>query len=76
VLKPNGLFIFIDHVLPENRILSTIFKAINPLWRNIANNCNLVRSPHIIIKKAGFSIENLNCKGPGNVLCFGIAKKI
>jgi ubiquinone/menaquinone biosynthesis C-methylase UbiE len=35
VLKPGGSFVFIEHVLPKNQILSNLFHMFTPLWRKV-----------------------------------------
>lgn len=47
VLKPQGSFIYIDHVLPDDQSLAKIFKGINLFWPHIASGCNVTRTPHL-----------------------------
>lgn len=49
VLKPQGSFIYIDHVLPDNPSLAKLFKGINLFWPHIASGCNVTRTPHLSI---------------------------
>lgn len=74
VLKPGGIFIFIDHVLPEKKCLASLFKVTNIVWPKIAGGCNLTREPHKLIKTAGFTIEQ-----PGSsshdVFRWGVGRK-
>ena len=51
VLKPGGKFIFMDHVLPEENLLATLFKGANIVWHHIAHGCSLTREPHRVIEK-------------------------
>ncbi len=74
VLKPSGLFIYIDHVLPENKKLASLFKATNIVWPKIAGGCNLTREPHKLIQAAGFIIEQTGSSGYG-VFRWGIGRK-
>lgn len=55
VLKPGGLFLFMDHVLPEKPVLSGVFKGLNWIWPHVAHGCQLTRSPHLLLAEAGFS---------------------
>ena len=57
VLKPGGRIIFIEHVLPENKHLKSLFQILTPAWKKLAANCHLNRETQIIIEKAGFHIE-------------------
>jgi ubiquinone/menaquinone biosynthesis C-methylase UbiE len=51
VLKPKGRFIYIDHVLPDEKALATLFKGINHFWPHIASGCNVTRTPHLSIAR-------------------------
>ncbi|MBE0450989.1 MAG: class I SAM-dependent methyltransferase [Clostridia bacterium] len=51
VLKPKGRFIYIDHVLPDDKALATLFKGINHFWPHIASGCNVTRTPHLSIAR-------------------------
>lgn len=75
VLKPDGIFIFIDHVLPENENLATLFKAANTVWPKIAGGCNLTRKPHTLIENSGFVIEQSGTSGH-DIFRWGIGRKI
>ncbi|WP_425802934.1 class I SAM-dependent methyltransferase [Desulfitobacterium sp. Sab5] len=74
VLKPGGIFIFIDHVLPENQNLSSLFKAANTFWPKIASGCNLTREPHKLINSSGFTIEQSGTSGY-DIFRWGIGRK-
>ena len=74
VLKSGGLFIFIDHVLPENKELASLFKATNIVWPKIAGGCNLTREPHKLIQAAGFVIMQ-SCSSSHGVFRWGIGRK-
>mgnify|MGYP001036736097 CR=1 FL=1 len=74
VLKPGGLFIFIDHVLPENKELASLFRASNTVWSKIAGGCNLTREPHKHIRVAGFIIEQSGSSGH-RIFRWGIGRK-
>lgn len=74
VLKPGGLFIFMDHVLPEEKDLATLFKATNTVWSKIAGGCNLTREPHKLIKAAGLIIEQTGASGH-DIFRWGIGRK-
>ncbi len=59
VLKPGGTFIFIEHVLPENKFLNHLFQMITPIWKEVAHNCHLNRETLKFIETAGFNTINL-----------------
>lgn len=74
VLKPGGTFIFIDHVLPPNKRLAHLFKAINKVWPKIAGGCNLTREPHLIIDGKGFQMKKSGGSG-FDIFRWGVAQK-
>ncbi len=75
VLRPGGRFIFLDHVLPENKALSVVFQGINVIWPHLVHGCNLNRRPHLLIEACGFSIlESGTCANA--VFRYGVAEKI
>ena len=57
VLKPGGKIYFIEHVLPHNHLLQSVFNRINPSWSKMAKGCNVNRQTLKTIKDAGFQIE-------------------
>lgn len=74
VLKPGGIFIFIDHVLPEKKGLDSLFKVTNTVWPKIAGGCNLTREPHKLIEAAGLVIDQSGRSGH-DVFRWGIGRK-
>jgi ubiquinone/menaquinone biosynthesis C-methylase UbiE len=75
VLKPGGIFLFMDHVLPEKKPWKGLFMQINPLWIHLAHGCHLTRSPHRLLEQAGFEILHIGSFGK-NIFRYGTAKKI
>ena len=60
VLKPEGKFIFMEHVAAETGSTRRTWQnLINPLWKRIAGNCHLNRDTESAIKQAGFSISSI-----------------
>ena len=60
VLKPNGSFIFLEHVAAENGSGQRKWQnRLNPLWRKLAGNCHLNRETEGYIKDAGFTLHEL-----------------
>jgi demethylmenaquinone methyltransferase/2-methoxy-6-polyprenyl-1,4-benzoquinol methylase len=60
VLKPGGKAFFLEHMLPESRVVQPVFHILNPLVRVMGPEIN--RRTDENIKKAGFEIirqENL-----------------
>lgn len=73
VLKDEGRYVFIEHVLPEKKSWQTLFKLANPLWQRATNGCQLTRLSDQEIQAAGFTVDSQ--KNPSGILCYGIAKK-
>ncbi|AHF08462.1 class I SAM-dependent methyltransferase [Desulfitobacterium metallireducens] len=74
VLKPGGLFIFMDHVLPEEKSMATLFKATNTVWPKIASGCQLTREPHKLIEASGLIMEQSGTFGH-DIFRWGIGRK-
>lgn len=62
VLKEDGRLMFIDHVLPENKMLAAIFKGANSFWPRLAHGCNLNRQIEQEILAAGFQFIPAGCR--------------
>ena len=72
VLKPGGLFIFIEHVRPKGARAGKIFDFANGSWARIADGCNLNRRTEEILKESSFSDLIIMERG---VFRYGTAKK-
>ena len=60
VLKPNGRFIFLEHVAAEpNSRCYHWQQRLNFIWRRVADNCHLNRNTEQSIIDAGFVIEDI-----------------
>ena len=60
VLKPNGRFVFLEHVAANDGTGRRIWQnRLNGFWRKIAGNCHLNRETEQHIKDAGFAIEEI-----------------
>lgn len=61
LLKPDGKFIFIEHVIAQNNPARLKWqKRIEPLWKIIACNCHLTRNTEQDILHAGFKFINID----------------
>lgn len=74
ILKPGGIFIFMDHVLPEEKNMAALFKATNTIWPKIAGGCNLTREPHKLIEASGLNLEQAGKSGHA-IFRWGIGRK-
>jgi ubiquinone/menaquinone biosynthesis C-methylase UbiE len=59
VLKPEGIFIFIEHGRSPDPGVVSWQNRLNPLWSRVTGGCNLNRQSDAIIRAAGFQIESL-----------------
>ncbi|MBI9010717.1 MAG: class I SAM-dependent methyltransferase [Clostridiales bacterium] len=73
VLKDDGRFIFIEHVLPEEQPLREIFNRITPVWKALASNCHLNRNFQNSLIESGFHYE-LNKRFFKTAFISGIAR--
>lgn len=74
VLKPGGIFIFIDHAKPEKKRLISIFESFNGLWHDMAGGCNLLNESHKEIEKSKFFMVERG-KSNNGVLQWGVGRK-
>ena len=72
VLKPGGLFIFIEHVRPTGARVGKFFDFANRAWTRIADGCNLNRRTDEILRESSFSDLTIMESG---VFRYGTAKK-
>jgi len=60
VLKPDGKFIFLEHVAAQTGTSRRKWQGrLNGIWRLLAGNCHLNRETEKSIIEAGFSIEHI-----------------
>lgn len=61
VLKPGGLYVFIEHVAaPDGTLLRLVQGALDPLQQFVADGCHLTRRTGQSIRDAGFSSLSLD----------------
>jgi len=60
VLKPNGVFLFLEHGRSEDAKVATWQDRLNPLQRVIGCGCNLNRKIDQLIGQAGLAITKLD----------------
>lgn len=59
VLKPNGVFRFIEHVRTEGEFHGWVQDRLTPMWRWIGAGCHLNRRTLATIEASGFEITEL-----------------
>jgi ubiquinone/menaquinone biosynthesis C-methylase UbiE len=60
VLKPGGLFVFLEHGLSDDARVAKRQNFFNPLHRFIARGCNMNRPIDRLIERAGLEIVSLD----------------
>jgi SAM-dependent methyltransferase len=57
VLRPGGLFLFLEHVTaPPRTPTYRMQRIVNPLWKTVGDGCHLTRDTGAAIRAAGFVI--------------------
>jgi ubiquinone/menaquinone biosynthesis C-methylase UbiE len=67
VLKPGGRYVFIEHGRSERPSTARWQDRLNPMWRCMADGCNINRRIDLLVEWAGFSFTSLDrfrYKGP------------
>jgi ubiquinone/menaquinone biosynthesis C-methylase UbiE len=59
VLRPGGRYVFIEHGRAERPDTARWQDRLNPIWRRIADGCNINRPVDLLVVKAGFSLASL-----------------
>ena len=70
VLKPGGLFVFIEHVASNSRILKWAQNVFNPLNRAIADGCNCNRDTRTTIALCGLDVDRCDTIDVNGILLF------
>lgn len=73
VLKPGGQYLFIEHILPQDR-KNKLFRMINPLWYKVSQSCQLTHETDKLLRSSQFELVNENYSESG-IFYSGIAKK-
>lgn len=56
-LKPTGKLIVLEHIKSEGKFYGTMQDVLNPVWKGLADGCNLNRQTDQYILDAGFKAE-------------------
>lgn len=67
VLKPGGVYLFIEHGRAPAARTARWQDRLNPLWRRLAGGCNMNRSIDTLVERGGFELrqlERFRHKGP------------
>lgn len=72
VLKHDGSYLFVEHVLPDNKFLAKNFNYFNSLWHRNMGGCNINRQSIDKLRDYGFEIKK-EYKKNLKVFTYGIA---
>ena len=80
VLKPGGLYLFIEHGLGRAETTIRWQERLNPTWNKLTDGCNINRPVDELVEQSGFeltSLDEFKGKGPRLIshLYRGIAKR-
>jgi ubiquinone/menaquinone biosynthesis C-methylase UbiE len=53
-LKPGGQLLVLEHICAEEKWKCGLHTAVNPVWRGLAQGCNLNRHTDQLLKESGF----------------------
>jgi ubiquinone/menaquinone biosynthesis C-methylase UbiE len=78
LLRPGGMFVFMEHVRSDGGVGGTTQDVLNPLWRRLLNaGCNVNRRTQRSIEGAGFAIDWLKRERTGfptSPAIYGVAR--
>jgi ubiquinone/menaquinone biosynthesis C-methylase UbiE len=60
VLRPDGQFLFIEHVRSESPLLARWQDRLAPPWRRFARGCRCNRATAALISQSGFAFEEVH----------------
>jgi ubiquinone/menaquinone biosynthesis C-methylase UbiE len=60
ILRPSGRLLFVEHGLSPDPRVAWWQDRLTPVWMHLSGGCHLNRAIEDVIKRAGFSIEQLD----------------
>ena len=54
LLKTEGELLVLEHIHASGRLYGKLQQFVNPVWRPLADGCNLTRRQDIVLKETGF----------------------
>ncbi len=72
VLKPDGRYLFVEHGRSERASTARWQDRLNPIWRRIADGCNMNRRMDELVEQGGFellSLQRFRARGPSVLAC-------
>ncbi len=59
ILKPGGVFTFIEHGHSPKAFISKVQNLFTPVWKHVTAGCHLNRQIDVLIKESGLKIQRL-----------------
>jgi ubiquinone/menaquinone biosynthesis C-methylase UbiE len=59
VLRPGGLYLFIEHGRSDDPRVARWQDRLNPLHRSVSRGCNMNRAIDVLVREGGFELERL-----------------
>ena len=59
VLRPGGLYVFLEHVASDDASRLRWQRRLEPAWRVLADGCHVTRRTEASIRDAGFTIDHI-----------------
>ncbi len=56
-LKPEGKLVLLEHIHARTPLRRGLEKAVNPVWKILAEGCHLTRDTDRLLREAGFAAE-------------------
>lgn len=78
VLRPGGVFHFLEHGLAPERGMARLQRTLEPAQKFFADGCHLTREPASLVRDAGFELaavesRYVGARAPWNYLTLGVA---
>lgn len=56
-LKSDGKLIVLEHIHSEKKLNRKLQNFVNPVWKKVADGCNLNRDTDVLIKQSSFKVD-------------------
>lgn len=74
ILRPGGLFLHLDHGMPNTSGLRSVFNFIAPLWRGLTRSCRINKNHKYFLEKSTLITLEEHSTSSG-IFYWGVSKK-